>query len=119
TLLSVQRAGRPGRLQRLRIPEELVEEAIAGAGDAFVARAILAERLADARDRQQARHARHAHFGQAHAQLHRRADAAEGAGRVADDAGRPPEILLEEMIEQVLQRRRDAVIIFAADHEEA
>ncbi len=40
------------------------------------------------------------------------------AGRVADDRRRPEEILLEEMVEQVLQGRRDAVIVLAADDHE-
>ena len=53
------------------------------------------------------------------AQLHRRADAAELAGRIADDSGRPPEILLEKGVEQVLERGGRGVIIFAADYEEA
>ena len=70
-------------------------------------------------NRQQARNTRHAELRQGHAQLHRRAHAAETAGRVTDDARRPPEILLEKMVEQVLERRRNAVIIFRADDQEA
>jgi hypothetical protein len=44
-----------------------------------------------------------AELAQGHAQLHRRAHAAKGAGRIANDGRGAKEILLEEMIEQIFR----------------
>src|SRR6185369_870722 len=47
-----------------------------------------------------------------------RAHAAEAAGGITNDPRRPEEIFLEKMVEQILESRRNAVIIFATDHQE-
>jgi hypothetical protein len=57
-------------------------------------------------------------FGEHHAQFHCGPNPAELAGRVTDDCRWSEEILLEEMVEEVLQAGRDAVIVSAADDRE-
>ena len=85
----------------------------------FVLRdAVAVQRLGDPRDRKDARDARRAQFRQQRPQLHRGPHAAVRAGRIADDGRGPEKILFEKVIEEVGERRRDAVVVFAADDDE-
>src|SRR6185369_12548737 len=50
--------------------------------------------------------------------LQRRMDAAEAFRGIADDGRKAPALFLEEAIGQIAGRRRNAVIAFAADHDQ-
>src|ERR1051326_2134569 len=76
--------------QRRRVPFELgCESGEARVGPLIQRGAGVGERSLDVRDREQARDAGHAELAEHRAELHRGADAAERAGRVADDRRRP------------------------------
>src|SRR5207244_12503226 len=62
--------------------------------------------------------ARQAVLGERQPQLHCGPNPAELAGRVTDDCRWSEEILLEEMVEEVLQAGRDAVVVLAGDDRE-
>src|SRR5689334_13857902 len=114
--------GRPVRSRfgkRIRVPKEFVEKPVHRPDGDFGRNAVIADCFANPGDWQDARDTRHAEFSQCHAQLHRCANPAKPACRVANDPGRPPEILFQEMVEQVLEGRRDAMIILSADHEKS
>src|SRR5713226_6912326 len=106
-------------LQRLGVPFELGDEA----ADALLECRVVGvagdvESVLHARHREERGDAGHTELGQRHAQLHGGTHAAERARRVGDDGRGAEEILLEEMVEHVLERRRDAVIVLAADDDE-
>src|SRR5713226_4619388 len=118
-LRSVGDAALTRLFQRLGIPFELGAEAtdallqgrsIGTTGDV--------ERVLHVRHREEGGNAGHTKLGQRHAQLHGGAHAAERARRIGDDGRGAEEILFEEMVEHVLERRRDAVIVLAADDDE-
>ena len=101
------------------IPFQLVEEPDDPAGIGLVARgAVFVEGVLDLGDGEERRDARSPQLAEHGAQLHRGPDAAEGTRRIADDRGGAEEIFLEEMVEQVRERRRDAVIVLARDDDE-
>src|SRR6266849_10441813 len=116
---SIRQAFGARRSQRQRVPLEFGKEALATLLEAGVVRfAGRGERFLDAGNRQQRGDARHAELGERQAQLHCGPNPAELAGRVTDDRRWSEEILLEEMVEEVLQAGRDAVVVFAADDRE-
>src|SRR6185312_72275 len=93
--------------------------AAAPARDVFVLwLAVLVQCGGDARNRTFAGDRRHAQFRQGGAQGHGGAHAAEHPRRIADNRGGSPEVFLEEVVEQVFQCGRDAVVVFAADDDE-
>jgi hypothetical protein len=99
--------------QRLGIPFELVKESPdALLKDRVPGVAILVKRVLHMRNGKDRGNARHAELTQGHPQLHCGAHAAESARRITNDGRRSKEILLEEMIQQVLQRWRNAMIVF-------
>src|SRR6185503_4962564 len=117
---SVRHAGRAGGFHGAGVPLQLGGEAGKPPPDrlAIHRRAILAEGALHFRNREQAGNTRHPHLAERGTQLHRRADAAEHPRRIADDRRRLPEILLEEVVQQVHQRRRHRVVVFAGDDHE-
>src|SRR5208337_2130456 len=64
------------------------------------------------------RNAWRAKLAEHRAQLHRGANAAEGARGVANDGRWPPEILFQEVIQQIGERRGNAVVVLSADDDE-
>ena len=116
---SVRHARRSRGLKCGGIPLELSRKPREPAVERAVARgAVLLQHGLDTGDREQAGNARHAELAQHRPQLHRCPDTAELARRVTDDCGWAPEILFEEVIEQVAQCGRDAVIVFTGDDDE-
>ena len=117
---SIRNTALSRRLQRIRIPLEFVEEAAdSGRARRVARRSVVVELILHLRQRLNRGNARHSEFGEGGAKLHRRAHATEGAGGVTGDSGWPPEPLFEKVIQNVLQRRRDAVIVLAADDQKA
>jgi hypothetical protein len=107
------------RLESPRIPLQFAQKARRRECRGWVMRnALFGERAVNVGKGQDGRNARHAKFAQGHPQLHGGADAAKTASAIAGDRRWPPEIFLQKMIEQIFERRWNAVIVFAAhDHE--
>ena len=79
---SVRRAAHPGVGKRAGVPKEFVEEAVHGSNRNFARDAVVADRLADSRNRENAWNARHPKLGQGHSELHRGSHAAKAAGKL-------------------------------------
>src|SRR5688572_15638588 len=100
--------------ESLGVPLQLAREASEPSFPCSVQRhTLLVEGLLHLRHRQRAGDTGHPHFCDHFAQHDGRARTAEHPRRVRHDRRRPPEILFEEMIEQVRERGRNAVVVLA------
>ncbi|SHL61079.1 dicarboxylate/amino acid:cation (Na+ or H+) symporter, DAACS family [Sphingobium sp. YR657] len=79
---------------------------------------LLVQHLPDLADAQPLRHHRHAHGGQRHRPVGMAVHPGKTPHRVTGDRGRPAVELLEIMVDQILETRLHAAIIFARDEDE-
>jgi len=109
----------PLPLQRFGVPLELRGKPIespARAGRELVA--LFVERRPDPRHRERARDARHAELAEQRLEVNGGPYAGELPARIRHDGRGPEEVLLEEVIQQIGEGRRKAVVVLARHDDE-